>query len=1069
MHKKQNKMKSFKLILLCGITLLVNFGCGEKAKESEIETASSKREESLSSSGSLSTRTEIYSPERQLSGFKVPEGFIVELVASEEDGVINPIDLTFDDAGRLWTQTAKMYPLDPIVDQYVNRDGVLAMEDVQRQKEDANFKRVMDLYRGKTKGDDKILVLSNLYGKKNLEVTTWADGLAIPQSILPYKDGAFVAQGSEMFFLNDADNDGKSDIRTPLLTGFGFTDTHTMSHTLVRAPGEWIHFSHGALNKGEVTSLTGDGEVLMNYSKIARFSLDAKKIELVNAGLNNIWGFQLRGNGQWYGTEANDLGYSVVPMEVGTGFPGIGNERLRPYQPWMPQLHEFRVGGTGISSMAFADDNKGSFPDEWKDVAFLANPITSTINAVRIVRNSDGTVAAEHLPDFLTSKDDWFRPVNMEFGPDGSLYVADWYNKIVSHNEVATSDPSRDKSHGRIWRIRHESQQSRKIPNFYEVQTDELVGYLESPSLWAKRAAWHQISDRPIEETKKLAGDLIALAGDASKDEITRILALWSLEGIKHYDKKFIYALLRSDKDNLRRETVRSLASFSLNADEMANALRGLTDDTNAMVRSQVLRTLGEAGTANAETIGILVGASKPLLEGNAMGGAYERNFERYLARKTLEDYPEELSDFISSEKANEYDTSNLIWASQALPKQEREQVFINLWKKAGYKELDEPTFIIIAGMLENKNIYNAMRPILEQNEKAEKHVSLALNNLAQTQSDALTQLLVKPVRYLLQGKESKQQHLGLEAVGKLKIHSLRDAIVPLIKEDISEETMKLVMGALQDLPVENKGVFAQIAKNQIWSLELRATAIRTLANADLSGADKILSDWIPKLQETDQKTVVKIVSNSKEGGTLLKGLLGKGLITSQAFDISSAEKVYQSDEGDVKGKKLFDEVKQRMEGEKKAFEAKLDKFMAIAEKESGNPSNGEKLFQACLLCHRVGSKGYDFAPALDGSALRENEALLTAILNPDAAMESSYAIYRVTKKDGSTIEGYLVKKDERGSTIGFMGGNTQFVQTSNISSQGFLGGRSFMPKGLIDNYSDEQVSDLVAYIRTLK
>ena len=132
-----------------------------------------------------------------------------------------------------------------------------------------------------------------------------------------------------------ANNDGKADKRTPLFQGFGFTDTHTMAHTLVRGPGDWIHFSQGALNKGEVRSMFSETKTRLDYSKIARFSLDAEKLELVNSGLNNIWGFQLRGNGQWYGTEANDLGYSIVPMEIGTGFPGIGGERLRPYQPWM--------------------------------------------------------------------------------------------------------------------------------------------------------------------------------------------------------------------------------------------------------------------------------------------------------------------------------------------------------------------------------------------------------------------------------------------------------------------------------------------------------------------------------------------------------------------------------------------------------------------------------------------------------------------------------------------------------------------------------------------------------------
>src|SRR5690606_3821129 len=151
---------------------------------------------------------------------------------------------------------------------------------------------------------------------------------------------------------------------------------------------------------------------------------------------------------------------------------------------------------TGISGTAFADDSSGSFPEEWKNVAFLANPITSSINAVKIVRHSDGRVSMEHLPDLLTSEDDWFRPVNMEFGPDGCLYIADWYNKIISHNELPTTHPDRDKNHGRIWRIRHISQKPRNIPNFYEMNTELLVEFLASPSLWAKRAAWHQITDR---------------------------------------------------------------------------------------------------------------------------------------------------------------------------------------------------------------------------------------------------------------------------------------------------------------------------------------------------------------------------------------------------------------------------------------------------------------------------------------------------------------------------------------------------------------------------------------------
>lgn len=1015
-----------------------------------------------------SDRTEVLSPQEELAGFTVPEGFVVELVASEKDGIINPIDLTFDDAGRLWTQTAKMYPLDPIVDQYIKRKGTLAMENDQAQNEEPNFKRIRDLYQGKTKGDDKILVLSNFYGNKKVKVNAWADGLAIPQSILPYKNGSYVAQGSEMFFLEDTDKDGKADKRTPLFTGFGFTDTHTMAHTLVRAPGNWIHFSHGALNKGEVTSLQSDAKVEMNYSKTARFSPDGKKIELVNSGLNNIWGFQLRADGEWYGCEANDLGYSVVPMEVGTGYPGIGGDKLRPYQPMMDKVHEFRIGGSGISGLAFAEDSKGSFPAEWKDVALLANPITSTINAVKIVRNPDGSVSAEHLPDLLTSEDDWFRPVNMEFGPDGSLYIADWYNKIVSHNEVATSDPSRDKSHGRIWRIRHKSQKPRIVPDMYTVKTNDLPSHLASPSLWEKRAAWHQISDRPNAETKKLAPVLVTIASDKTKDEVTRILALWSLEGIGHYDAALMQKLVVSDKDELRREAARSLPSFSLEADVVTNLLSPLSEDNNAMVRSQVLRTLANVTEPNSNLIGLLVVACKPPLKGNALGGAYERNFERYLARKALENYPDQLWNFIQSPKVSKYDSSNIIWASRALPKTQRETVFLDFWKQEEYQEFNAPTLVLVAGMLQNKTIYNKVRPIFEQKGSAQHHVSIALDNLSQIKSKELAEIMTIPVKQLLQSSEIVEQNLGLDAVGRFGITTLKENVVPFIENNPSPETTRLVMNALKDQPKANETVFAKISKNEKLDMADRASAIQIYAKADDSSAYGILEGWLPKLNDTDKKLATGVLANTTEGIALLKKLYKNKKLSSEAFTKASAEKINLSDTNDSVGKSIVTEVLNRLEEERKNYTAKFERFLAIAEKKEGNATNGEALFQVCLMCHKVGNKGQEYAPTLDGSASRENQALLTAILDPDAAMEGSYAVYRVTKKDGSTIEGYLINKDENGTTMGFMGGSEQYIAAEEIDSQKFQKGRSFMPKGLIDNYEDEQISDLLAYIRTL-
>ena len=163
--------------------------------------------------------------------------------------------------------------------------------------------------------------------------------------------------------------------------------------------------------------------------------------------------------------------------------------------------------------------------------------------------------------------------MNLEFGPDGCLYIADWYNKIISHNELPRSHPERDKSHGRIWRIRHKSQQPGKIPNLYQVATEDLATHLKAPTLWEKRAAWHQITDRGATE---LSGRLINLTKDEKVDVVTRIHALWSLEGIRHYDSDLMRLLLNAPEDDLRREAIRSLSGFDIEPAEMADFLDDL-------------------------------------------------------------------------------------------------------------------------------------------------------------------------------------------------------------------------------------------------------------------------------------------------------------------------------------------------------------------------------------------------------------------------------------------------------------------------------------------------------------
>ena len=179
-----------------------------------------------------SKRTEAWSPEKQAESFTLAEGFVIELVASEEHGIINPIDLTFDDAGRLWTQTAAMYPMDP--SKKVKPEEVeLIRKSPEHAKQNPEVKEIIDYYMLEKRGTDKILILEDPTKPADKPLHVWADGLALPQSVYPYKDGCYVAHGSEFYLLRDTDGDGKQDTVEHEMSGFGFNDTHTMAHSIL--------------------------------------------------------------------------------------------------------------------------------------------------------------------------------------------------------------------------------------------------------------------------------------------------------------------------------------------------------------------------------------------------------------------------------------------------------------------------------------------------------------------------------------------------------------------------------------------------------------------------------------------------------------------------------------------------------------------------------------------------------------------------------------------------------------------------------------------------------------------
>ena len=1035
-----------------------------------------------------SDRTTGLSVADELSSFSLPEGFTIELIASEENGLINPIDLTFDEAGRLWTQTALMYPFDSIGDMSWS-DLMKLMENPELKKNYPQFEEFKAYYQLKVKGEDKILVIDNPTEPVKGEISVFADGLTIPQSILPYKDGAFVAHGSEMLFLDDTDQDGFFDKHETVLTGFGFNDTHTMSHSLVRGPGGWIHFSQGALNEGEVTAVVSGVKKQIAYSKAAKFSLDGKKLEITNSAGNNMWGFQLRENGQWFATEANDRGFCVTPFDPFMSVQGIGNKSQREYQPWLPKMHDFSVGGTGLSGLAFDENGAEGFPEEWENVAFIANPLTNAINAVFFERHADGSVTSKHLPDFLTSTDKWFRPVNIEFGPDGALYIADWYNQIIAHNETPRSDPRRDRKHGRIWKISHQSQKKRAIPNLTTVPTSDLVHHLSAEILWEKRSAWQQIADRQAEDLIPAIRNLVT---DTDATVSTRIHALWSLESLGCFEFALWERLLSEAPLDVQVQAIRALSSLEVGATELVSLLSPLIEHEHHRVRGQVLRTIYDVSVSGVELAEILVTASKPELGGLDLGGPYERSYERFLARMAMEKHNEALMEYVKTAACERQPLANQLWALLALPEESQREQFLKLWSKIQEQGIDDKTFVLIMSMVDKPDVFEVLRPYVQDEanraefldkvtrlyadlKRPSQVLDKYLTHVPMVYPDNLLSLVSREVEALYSMGDIAKQRLAVQLADRYGLSVLNQQISSeLLTRGIEDPTFySQGLTLLARQPQEYAGLISQLAVNESLSVAQSLSALMSVYKAK-GGDAKLLRDakevlLLSKSQDSLGKEIEQLKMNYV-GLEILYELYEAKKVDETVFDRASVallmkNRAYLNKPG---VQKLSRVINARYECSQKDYAQKIEHYTEAFHALEGNAQTGQGLFQLCLACHQVGGVGQEIAPPLDGSSTRDLESLLTAIVNPDAAIEAGYFEYIIATNDGDILKGYMDKKTESGTTIALLGGQKIYTPKSNIRYEFPLIGKSFMPKHF-GSLPDQTMVDLVTYIKSLK
>lgn len=522
--------------------------------------------------------TEPVSPAEQLATFSVPEGFTVELVASEPD-VAKPMNLAFDTRGRLWVSSSLEYPF-AAAPEKTPRDTIRIMED----------------HDGDGKAD---------------KVTVFADELNIPIGLIPYGDGVICFSIPNIWYLRDTDGDDRCDKREVLYGPFDTTrDTHGMCNAFRRGDDGWIYACHGFNNRSEVAGKDGH-KVVLTSGNTFRFRPDGSRIELYTQGQVNPFGMSIDQFGDIYTADCHTK--PVTLLLPGGCYDSFG----RPHDGlgYVPNVMEHLHGSTAIAALALGEHLR--FPAEYSNSTFDGNVMTSRVNQNTLKRTGSSVRAVEQ-PDLVSSSDPWFRPVDLVAGPDGALYIADFYNRIIGHYEVDLKHPGRDRFRGRLWRVRYTG----------NAGTNALKGYGQDLTSLKTEQLLDVIRTAP-EMQKRLARDVIA---DDTSVETTAIL------------KKHLH-----DNDSIvRRFALRLLV---LRGASVIDAISAGVSDSDEVVRVNAFRALREVTlqeadhTAASKLLKMGFGDLSAMVRRSAVAAASRQQSQELIAPLLRMDHTTDLAD----------------------------------------------------------------------------------------------------------------------------------------------------------------------------------------------------------------------------------------------------------------------------------------------------------------------------------------------------------------------------------------------------------------------------------------
>ena len=508
-----------------------------------------------------------------LDKFTVAPGYKVDLFASESEfpDLANPVQISFDNKGRLWVAVMPTYP---------------------------HWKP------GDPKPNDKLIILedTNNDGKADKQIT-FADGLQLPLGFELAPEGVYLSQGTNFMLLKDTNGDDKADSREVLLSGFDDHDTHHAHHAYTTDASGAIYMGQGVFLANDIE--TAYGPVRGTNGGFFRYDPKKKKLDrIAQLSIPNPWGIAFDAWGQVFYAETS--GPDVTWM-----LPGTIKPRYGVYTPKGASIIEEKHRVRPTSGLEFVSSRH--FPDEVQGDMLINNTIGFLGTKQHKMMDAGAGYSTQHRQDLLVSTDINYRPVDLEFAPDGSLYIADWHNVLIGHMQHNIRDPLRDHVHGRIYRVTYPSRPLVTPAQVDGASVQELLENLKLPEYRTRYRTRRELREHPATEVlPALKTWVAALDKTAPQFEQLLLEALWVSWGQNKVDQPLLNRLMQAKDYRVRAAAVEVVRFSGNELPNKAALLMQAAKDSEARVRLEAIASASWLSKDKGLPI-ILEAGKKPL------------------------------------------------------------------------------------------------------------------------------------------------------------------------------------------------------------------------------------------------------------------------------------------------------------------------------------------------------------------------------------------------------------------------------------------------------------------------